>query len=162
MQLTFVSQNYEDTLRFGFSLGELLQPGSVVGLEGDLGAGKTCFIKGIARGSSGVPESDVTSPTFAILHEYTGPVPVYHFDAYRLESSDDLEAVGFDDYVYGDGIVVVEWADRITDALPDECLYMKIEVMDEQRRRFECRAFGRRYDMVLRSFQTAVSDGGRP
>ncbi len=101
-------------------LGAQLSAGCVIGLVGDLGAGKTCFIKGLAEGLNNTPASEVTSPTFTILQEYPGPVPLYHFDAYRLSGSHDLEAIGFEDYVGTDGVAVIEWADRISDALPEK------------------------------------------
>ena len=106
-EFSFLSGSSSETVRRGGTLGACLAAGSVVGLTGDLGAGKTCFIKGIAAGLNNTPESDVTSPTFTILQEYPGPVPLYHFDAYRLSGSADLEAIGFEDYVSGDGVAVM-------------------------------------------------------
>ena len=117
-----------------------LQPGMVIALIGDLGAGKTTLVKGIASGLLNIDEREVTSPTFTIVQEYSGAMPLYHVDAYRLDSALDLEAVGFEDYIDGNGVTVIEWADRITDALPPETLTISIEQHGEQQRRFRLQA----------------------
>jgi tRNA threonylcarbamoyladenosine biosynthesis protein TsaE len=107
----------EETIDAGERFARQLKPGDVVALMGDLGSGKTRFVKGIARGL-GVHEH-VTSPTFTILHEYKdGALPVYHFDCYRMRSVRELDEFGFDDYIYGDGVCVLEWADMIEERLP--------------------------------------------
>lgn len=153
MEISFISCSDQETLLYGRALGELVQPGSVIGLFGDLGAGKTCFIKGLAYGLSRIPEAEVTSPTFTILQEYEGPVPLYHFDAYRLSGIDDLEAIGFEDYINSQGVSVIEWADRIADALPDECLRIAIDYISEARRRFTCTAGGAQHGALLEKFR---------
>ena len=110
-------KNKKETEAFGLAFAETLVPGSVVALSGDLGAGKTTLTQAIARGL-GI-KSPVTSPTFLILQEYKeGRLPLYHFDVYRLSGSDDLYELGFEDYLFGDGICVIEWADLIEDQLP--------------------------------------------
>lgn len=108
--LVLQSTSPETTRALGERLGRLLQPGDVVLLSGNLGAGKTALTQGIARGL-GVT-GPVSSPTFTILKEYEGRIPLYHFDLYRIEDPDELEALGFGDYFYGDGVSVVEWAER--------------------------------------------------
>ena len=101
-----------ETQQLGVQLGRLLDGPLVILLSGDLGAGKTCFTQGVARGL-GVPEAEpVTSPTYTLMNQYGGRLPLYHFDLYRLNHQDDLVDIDFDDYLQGDGIVVVEWADR--------------------------------------------------
>ena len=117
----YTTDSPEATESLARSFAESLSPGSAVALIGELGAGKTCFVRGLARGL-GIPESvPVTSPTFAVMNSYRmGRVPLHHFDLYRLSDYDELEAVGFRDFVGGDGIAVVEWADRIQDAMPGE------------------------------------------
>ncbi len=153
MGFDFSTQDYEETMRMGRALGEALRSGCVVALTGDLGAGKTCLIKGIARGLCGIDEADVTSPTFTLLQEYEGRMPLYHFDAYRLAGSEDLENIGFEDYVGGEGVSVIEWADRIADAIPAECLLVDIDYVDENARRFSCRASGPLHEAVLENFR---------
>lgn len=117
----YTTESPEATESLARRFAKNLRPGSAVALIGELGAGKTCFVRGLARGLD-IPESvPVTSPTFAVMNSYLmGRVPLHHFDLYRLSDYDELEAVGFRDYVGGDGIAVVEWADRIQDAMPNE------------------------------------------
>ena len=101
----------EITEKFGEKLGSLLQAGDVICLNGELGAGKTTLTKNIAKGM-GI-EDYVTSPTFSIINEYYGKLNLYHFDTYRLEDVEEVSYLGFDEYFYGDGVCVIEWADRI-------------------------------------------------
>jgi tRNA threonylcarbamoyladenosine biosynthesis protein TsaE len=140
MNITIESATHADTVRLGRLLAGLLQPGMVIALIGDLGAGKTTLVKGIASGLLNIDEREVTSPTFTIVQEYSGAMPLYHVDAYRLDSALDLEAVGFEDYIDGCGVTVIEWADRITEALPLETLTISIEQHGEQQRSFHLQA----------------------
>lgn len=114
-----------ETRDAGIMLGSILKKGDVVGLEGELGAGKTVFVKGMAA-ALGVKEY-VTSPTFVILNEYKGRLPVYHFDVYRVSNSQDMYDIGFDEYICSDGVVIVEWANLIKEILPAEIIWVKIE-----------------------------------
>jgi tRNA threonylcarbamoyladenosine biosynthesis protein TsaE len=136
MNITLTSKNHNDTVRLGRLLAGMLQPGMVIALVGDLGAGKTTLVKGIASGLLNINEREVTSPTFTIVQEYSGILPLYHVDAYRLDSTRDLEAIGYDDFIEGSGVTVIEWADRITGALPDATLMITIEQTDEHCRNF--------------------------
>lgn len=136
MSIHVETATHAETVRLGRLLAGMLLPGMVVALQGDLGSGKTTLVKGIAEGLLGINERDVTSPTFTILQEYAGTVPLYHVDAYRLDSARDLEAVGFDDYVDGSGVTVIEWAERISEAIPDDALRVSIEQTGEHQRRF--------------------------
>jgi tRNA threonylcarbamoyladenosine biosynthesis protein TsaE len=140
LNITIESATHADTVRLGRLLAGLLRPGMVIALVGDLGAGKTTLVKGIASGLLNIDEREVTSPTFTIVQEYSGAMPLYHVDAYRLDSALDLEAVGFEDYIDGNGVTVIEWADRITDALPPETLTISIEQHGEQQRCFRLMA----------------------
>lgn len=114
----------ERTLQAGEELGRLLGPGDILCLKGDLGAGKTHFAKGVARGL-GVSEP-VTSPTFTLINEYYGRLPFYHMDVYRLEGAADMADLGYEEFFYGQGVTLVEWADRIYEILPDERLDIEI------------------------------------
>src|SRR5688500_15515044 len=98
----------EETMELGAKLGALARPGWVVGLSGDLGAGKTTFVKGVARGLGADP-AGVTSPTFTFLHVYEGRIPVYHLDLYRLETADQVRDLGVDEFIGGNGLALVEW-----------------------------------------------------
>jgi tRNA threonylcarbamoyladenosine biosynthesis protein TsaE len=114
------------TWRLGQRLGEALQPGDVVALEGDLGAGKTQLVRGACAGA-GVDEADVSSPTFAIVQSYRGRLPVHHADLYRLADLDELHATGLLDLPGGDGALLVEWADRVAGWAPGEALVIRLE-----------------------------------
>ena len=116
----------EDTAKFAYEMAQNAEPGQVFALSGDLGVGKTVFTKGFAEGL--VIEEPVSSPTFTILQIYEeGRLPLYHFDVYRIEEPEEMEEVGFDDYIYGDGGCLIEWANRIEEILPEETIYIVIE-----------------------------------
>jgi len=157
MEYVFLSRGRQDTIRYGAMLGELLAPGCVVGLLGDLGAGKTCFVKGIAYGINRISEHDVTSPTFTILQQYEGAAVLNHIDAYRLDGAGDFEDTGLQDYLGGEAVTVVEWADKICSALPEDILMIVIEFAGENGRRFTCRAGGERSLLVLAQFRAAAA-----
>lgn len=137
--MTITSHSPEETRAFGHRLAERLGRGSVVACSGDLGAGKTCLIQGICEGL-GVA-GPVNSPTFIIANEYAGrladgsPAPVYHLDFYRIERPADLDSLGWEEYLYGDGICLVEWADRVPHLLPDDAIRVRMEVTGENQRR---------------------------
>jgi tRNA threonylcarbamoyladenosine biosynthesis protein TsaE len=140
---TVLSGSPEETHRLGVRLGELLQPGDFVGLVGDLGAGKTHLVRGVAEGA-GVSRSEVASPTFAIVYPYRGRVPLYHADLYRLADYDELYATGFLDLVGGDGAVLVEWLDRVPEAAPREYLRITLRDTGEESRELVAEAWGSR------------------
>lgn len=123
--------NLEETEKFGIFLGENLRPGDVVCLNGDLGAGKTTLTKSIAKGL-GIDDY-VTSPTFTIVNEYYGKIDLYHIDTYRLDDMVDVDYLGFDEYFYSDGVTIVEWAEKIRDALPEEYMEINIKSHDDKR-----------------------------
>ena len=140
MSFTLHSHSPEETFDYGSKLAPLLQPGDLISLTGDLGAGKTVFTKGLAKGL-GVKEN-ITSPTFIIISEYAGRLPFYHFDVYRLHS-DELTDLGYEDYFYGAGVTVVEWGDKIQDKLPTD--YLSIDFTygkEELKRALEFRGHG--------------------
>lgn len=142
MEFIFDSNSAEVTMDFAKKLAQRLDKGTVITLEGDLGAGKTTFTKGLAQGL-GVTRT-VNSPTFTIIKEYTdGKLPLYHMDVYRLEESD--EDLGFDEYFHGDGISVVEWAQFIEDMLPAELLKIKITYENDTERKIILEPVGTRY-----------------
>src|SRR5512138_2964769 len=103
----------EETERLGALLGSLARPGDYVSLIGDLGAGKTCFARGVARGVGVDPEVPITSPTFTLMNIHQGRIPLYHFDLYRLAGDGDVDELGFGEYFSGDGLSLVEWAERL-------------------------------------------------
>lgn len=139
--------NIEQTYEFGYSLGKLLIAGDVICLNGNLGAGKTTLSKSIAKGM-GIDDY-ITSPTFTIINEYYSNLNLYHFDTYRLEENSDVFYLGFDEYFYGNGVCIIEWAEKIKDALPEDYLELNIKSIDEFSREVEIKAFGSRSAKLL-------------
>lgn len=137
--------NLNETEKFGIFLGENLIPGDVVCLNGDLGAGKTTLTKSIAKGL-GISDY-VTSPTFTIVNEYYGKTDLYHIDTYRLDDKIDVDYLGFDEYFYSDGVTIVEWAEKIRDALPEEYMEINIKSHDDKRD-LEINYLGNRFDKL--------------
>jgi len=130
---TFISNNPAETEEIGRRFANNVDMGSVLALEGDLGSGKTQFTKGLVAGlGSSIP---VTSPTFTIIHEYPGGrLPVYHFDFFRLEDQESVARLGLDDYLFGDGISVIEWADRFPEFIPEQARWILFEIKSENAR----------------------------
>lgn len=121
----------EQTVSFGRRLGNIALPGDVITLAGGLGAGKTTLTQAIGQGLM-VPENYyITSPTFSLLHEYPGRIPLYHMDLYRLTNEEEIEALGFEDYLYGNGLTVIEWPDRLGSLLPGDRLDIEISFTSE-------------------------------
>lgn len=135
---TIKIKNENDTREFGLALAKDLKAGDVVALFGDLGTGKTTLTKYIAEGL-GITEM-ITSPTFTIVCEYhSGRLPLYHFDVYRLESGEDMFEIGADEYFDGDGVCIVEWADKVAEVLPDETLCVFLEYGEKEGERiYKC------------------------
>ena len=129
----FISDSPKRTAEAGAQCARNAEAGDVFALTGDLGAGKTQFVKGFVAGMGA--NTEVTSPTFTLIHEYGGGrVPVYHFDFYRLESSDEVVRLGLDEYLFGDGVCIIEWADRFSALLPNGTRWISLEVQSETER----------------------------
>jgi tRNA threonylcarbamoyladenosine biosynthesis protein TsaE len=140
MMFTFTAHNEQDTDRLGAALAQVLPPGTVVGLIGTLGAGKTRLVQAVAA-AMGVPRENVTSPTFVLVNEYkNGRLPIYHFDTYRLKGDDEFLNLGPDEYFDSGGITFVEWADRVSNLLPAERIDVRIEVTGESSRQIAIRS----------------------
>ena len=122
--MEYLSHSPEETEHIGEMLGRRLRPGTVVAYRGGLGMGKTAFTRGLARGLGCAGR--VTSPTFTIVNEYDGATPLFHFDMYRLGSSDELFDIGWDDYLARGGVCAVEWSERVSDALPEGTIFVDI------------------------------------
>ena len=127
---TFRTESPEETQVLGEKLGKTLTQGDVIALIGDLGTGKTCLTQGIARGIGTAPDEVVSSPSYILINEYNGKVPIYHIDLYRLENSEEIAELGLSEYMEGDGICIIEWAERMADALPDACIKIHITLAD--------------------------------
>ena len=131
--MVYITHSPEETEQIGVMLGEKLNSGDIIAYRGDLGAGKTAFTRGLARGL-GCTEQ-VTSPTYTIVNEYlSGRIPLFHFDMYRLRSSDDLWGIGWDDYLDRGGVCAVEWSENVTDAM-ENALWVTIEKLGDDQRR---------------------------
>lgn len=141
--LEITSRSVEDTKNLGFKLAKLLKPGDIICFEGDLGAGKTAFTQGIAHGL-GIDDY-VTSPTFNIIQEYQGRIPLYHMDVYRINDVEEMEDLGYEEYFFGRGVVVIEWAEKIKEIIPREKLWIKAEVLGQNVRKFTLKPYGDRY-----------------
>ncbi|MDD5082300.1 MAG: tRNA (adenosine(37)-N6)-threonylcarbamoyltransferase complex ATPase subunit type 1 TsaE [Dehalococcoidales bacterium] len=152
--LELISQSPEQHQQFGIRLGELAQAGDIFLLIGTLGAGKTCLTQGIAWGL-GIKEYAM-SPSFTIARELYGRLPLYHIDLYRLENLPEIEDLGLDDYLYGHGVCVIEWAEKGLSILPPEHLMIKISYLSNTGRRFELIPFGQRYVNLIRQFRDSL------
>lgn len=149
-QVIIQSNSATQTIRLGKSIGKRLRAGDVVALEGELGAGKTQFIKGLALGA-GVGESIyVSSPSFTLINEYPGKVLFYHIDLFRLENQKEAEGLGLEDYFQGEGITAIEWADRIPRLLPKETLTIHILYTGKNTRSIRITAKGKRYENLTK------------
>ncbi len=139
-----------ETIVLGEKVGKMLRPGDFVALYGDLGSGKTRFAQGVALGMGVGTSTRVTSPTYTIMNEYSGAFPLYHFDLYRLGGDSDVTELGFEEYFSGQGICLVEWAERLVSELPDE--FLKISFCHEggEGRTILFEGFGDRYLELLR------------
>lgn len=136
------SRSTRETERLGRALGELLSPGQVVGLVGELGAGKTCLVRGVAAGLGVDPRVPVASPTFTLVNEHPGRLTLYHIDLYRLGQVGELYEIGVLDYYRGEGVCLVEWFDRFPEEHPPEFLLVEMLVSGERRRRLQVSARG--------------------
>lgn len=145
--LETISRSPEQTQKIGRQIGEMAKPGDVMLLIGSLGAGKTCLTQGIAWGLS---VTDYTSsPSFVLMREYKGRLPLYHVDLYRLGGVDEVADLGLDDYLYGEGVCVVEWADRALDLMPPEHLLIQLIYLSQRRRNLCLEPRGQRYCDLL-------------
>ena len=141
------------TAELGRRLGALLFPGAVVALSGCLGAGKTFFVRAVADGL-GVAGGVVASPTFVIIQEYQGQLPIYHFDLYRLRAPEEFFDLGAGEYLEGEGASLIEWADKFENWLPAERLDARFEIMGDQHRRLELTGHGERYADLVRNLHS--------
>jgi tRNA threonylcarbamoyladenosine biosynthesis protein TsaE len=149
MQCVFRVTDRAGTDAFGRRLGSALFPGAVIALVGPLGAGKTHLVRAIAAGLEIEDSNQVSSPTFVLIQEYDARLPVYHFDAYRLRSEAEFDDLGFDEYFQGNGVCLVEWADKVPGCMPEDLLTIKMVVTGPESRRLEVTARGGRYSALL-------------
>lgn len=128
MSITFHTNSAEETIELGKKIGALLQEGDIIALQGTLAAGKTTITKGIAS-ALGVTE-EITSPTFCLISEYEGKMPLYHMDVYRLEGGEDFINLGVEDFIYGKGVSLIEWSEKVMDELPKKTIILRLEAKE--------------------------------
>ena len=133
--LTFRTNSAEETIQLGQKIGKLLKKGDIIAMQGTLAAGKTTITKGIAQ-ALGITDT-ITSPTFCLISEYYGTMPLYHFDVYRLEGTEDFINLGADDMLYGDGVSIIEWSEKIIDELPDRTIILRLTPQEDGSRLIE-------------------------
>ncbi|MCH7588610.1 MAG: tRNA (adenosine(37)-N6)-threonylcarbamoyltransferase complex ATPase subunit type 1 TsaE [Chloroflexi bacterium] len=157
--LEFLSRSPEQTLRVGVRLGELLKPGDVVCMAGDLGSGKTTMAKGIARGWGSL--DPVTSPSYVIINEYrrADNARIYHLDAFRLRGTQEIYELGFLELLEDGGLLLIEWPERVAEAIPAERIWVNLHWADESQRGLRFDAVGPRYERLLREFRKVVVGG---
>ncbi len=147
-----------DTIKIGKRIGACLKPGDVVALVGELGTGKTQFIKGLAEGAEVGKPTYISSPSFTLINEYKGKVPFYHIDLYRLETEAEAEELGLEEYFQGRGMTMIEWADRIPSLLPKETLRIHLHYTGKHSRSIEILGKGKRYEELVLSCEFKVSN----
>ncbi|MCR1898903.1 tRNA (adenosine(37)-N6)-threonylcarbamoyltransferase complex ATPase subunit type 1 TsaE [Irregularibacter muris] len=144
----FITYSPQQTFELGQRIGEKSLPGTVICLSGEMGAGKTALTQGIVKGI-GI-EDYVTSPTYTLVNEYYGDIPVYHFDVFRIEDVEELDEIGFDEYLYGQGVVIIEWPSQILESLPKEYLWISIDKGEkEDQRILKLTAQGKSYEKQI-------------
>jgi tRNA threonylcarbamoyladenosine biosynthesis protein TsaE len=148
MSKNITTNSPEETIEVAARIAQQLSPGDFIALKGDLGAGKTVFTKGLAKGLGVKDYRYVNSPTFIILKEYSGDIDLYHFDVYRLDEQSFANTIDYKKYFYGKGITVVEWADKIPDELPEECLEITISLKTSDSRDLRIKAYGKKYENI--------------
>lgn len=162
MLLRLETNSAQETEQLGQEIGKLLQPGDVIALNGSLGAGKTCLVRGMARGMGVVDR--VSSPTFTLINEYDGDLPLYHMDMYRLAHPEELEDLGYEEYFYGSGVTVLEWASQVEPYLPGVRLDVLITKVTHREDEADTRVFelvprGERFEQMLKELKHRVCFG---
>jgi tRNA threonylcarbamoyladenosine biosynthesis protein TsaE len=137
MKETFQTHSPEETRTIGQQIGETLKAGDVIALIGDLGAGKTCLTQGLARGIGIASQEVVNSPSYTLINEYAGELPIFHIDLYRLQHHGEIVDLGLEEYLEGNGICIIEWADRMSNLLPANYIQVTMTWVDESTRRIE-------------------------
>lgn len=148
---TVISTSPAETRRLGVWVGRNLKPGDVVCLKGEMGTGKTLFARGIAEGLDLPQGRGVRSPTFTLVHEYKGRHPIYHLDLYRLRDEEELEGIGWEEMLYGDGVTVIEAAEKMGQKLPEERLDVVLGREGMRRRRLMLVGYGHRFQALLKT-----------
>jgi tRNA threonylcarbamoyladenosine biosynthesis protein TsaE len=134
-KIEIISNSAAQTFEIARLIGEQLKDGDLLALSGELGSGKTCFTKGLALGLGVSEEYQITSPTFTLINEYPARCKLYHFDVYRLSGYSELEDLGYEEFFAGDGVVVIEWAEKIAKIIPEDSIFINFEYVNENSRK---------------------------
>jgi tRNA threonylcarbamoyladenosine biosynthesis protein TsaE len=156
--MDITSHSVEDTLKIGRTIATHLKGGEIICLFGEFGSGKTVLTKGIAKGLK-IRKEEVLSPSFVLIREHPdGRLPLYHFDLYRLERQADIALLGYEEYLYGTGVSVIEWAEKLKRLLPQEYLNVELFVKGRSQRLIKCSALGLRYERALKDIHNLIKD----
>ena len=148
-KIEIISISSVQTIKIARLIGEKLKNGDLLALSGELGSGKTCFTKGLAIGLGVSEEYQITSPTFTLINEYPGRCKLCHFDVYRLNGFSDLEDLGYEEYLSGDSVVVIEWAEKIAELIPPDSIFINFEHIDENGRKMIIRGLKSRINELI-------------
>ena len=149
-QFQITTRTAQETHKLGKTIGQRIKLPLVIGLSGDLGSGKTAFVQGLAEGLEVPDEYYITSPTFTLINEYPGRFPLFHIDLYRLDGISDLEDIGLDELLYGQAVIAIEWAKKISHELPAEHLALKFEITGDDYRTISLIGYGRNLDNLIK------------
>lgn len=140
MNTLLITRNPKETQGLGRKIGRLLKRGDIVALMGELGSGKTCLSQGVMEGLDVRDKYKGSSPSFVLINEYQGRIPVYHFDIYRLNNVREVIELGYEEYFYGEGVTIIEWADKIKELLPEDCVRIYLKIIGEKEREITIQA----------------------
>jgi tRNA threonylcarbamoyladenosine biosynthesis protein TsaE len=156
-KLDITTHSADETRQLGRIIGRLIEQPVIIALIGDLGSGKTAFVQGLALGLDVPVEYYITSPTFTLINEYPARLPLYHADLYRLETVRDLEDIGLDELLYGQGVLAVEWADKLTENLSGDYLVLQFEIIDDDCRKIDLIAYGHNGLNLIKALETQLN-----
>lgn len=147
--MELISSSHEETQKIGKAIGKLLTSGDIVCLYGDLGSGKTCLAQGIIKGLDVVEDKYLRSPTFTLINQYKGRMPVSHLDLYRLDNLYEIQNIGVEEHLYGDEVIIIEWAERLKELLPEKRINIHISTIDINTRKFTILSPDNRFESLL-------------
>jgi len=156
-KLDITTHSADETRQLGRRIGRLIKQPVIIALIGDLGSGKTAFVQGLALGLDVPVEYYITSPTFTLINEYPARLPLYHADLYRLETVRDLEDIGLDELLYGQGVLAVEWADKLAENLSGDYLVLQFEIIDDDCRKIDLIACGHNGINLIKALETQLN-----
>jgi tRNA threonylcarbamoyladenosine biosynthesis protein TsaE len=158
-KLNITTHSADETRQLGRTIGRLANQPLIIALIGDLGSGKTAFVQGLAKGLDVPAEYYITSPTFTLINEYPGRLPLFHADLYRLETVQDLEDIGLDELIYDQGVLAVEWADKLAHTLSGDYLVLQYEIIDDDCREINLIAYGQNGINLIKALEAQLNAG---